>query len=84
MLDVLIVDGSFDGSWSKGVTHVKTDDRPWYARVKGFKPPAAGEHPRLLFRKSDLPALRKKAKTPRARRSSSVCVICWTARTAKR
>jgi hypothetical protein len=59
-----VIDGSFDGSWSEGVTHVETDDRPWYAPVKGFKPPTAGEHPRLLFRKSDLPALRKKAQTP--------------------
>lgn len=29
-----------------------------------FKPIQPGEHPRLLFRKSDLPALREKAKTP--------------------
>ncbi len=36
----------------------------WPVEVKGFKAPAAGEHPRLLFRKSDLPALREKAKTP--------------------
>jgi hypothetical protein len=32
--------------------------------VKGFKPVAAGEHPRLLLRKSDVPELRKKAQTP--------------------
>ncbi len=57
--------GSFDGKWIKGVTHMKqSDDRPWFKPVKGFEPPAAGEHPRLLFRKSDLPALRAKAKTP--------------------
>ena len=37
---------------------------PWPADVKGFKAPAAGEHPRLLFRKSDLPALRQRAQTP--------------------
>ena len=30
----------------------------------GYAPPAPGEHPRLLFRKQDLPALREKAKTP--------------------
>ncbi|HEX8914242.1 MAG TPA: hypothetical protein VF796_17975 [Humisphaera sp.] len=45
------------------------DDRfesqgPWPADVKGFVPPAPGEHPRLFFRKADLPALREKAKTP--------------------
>lgn len=32
--------------------------------VKDFQPPKAAEHLRLLFRKSDLPALRKKAETP--------------------
>ncbi len=31
--------------------------------LKGFTPLAPQEHPRLLFRKSDLPALREKAKT---------------------
>lgn len=36
----------------------------WPVEVKGFKAPAANEHPRLLFRKSDLPAIREKAKTP--------------------
>jgi hypothetical protein len=36
----------------------------WPADVEGFVEPAPGEHPRLLFRKSDLPALRKKAETP--------------------
>jgi len=57
--------GSFDGKWYKGVSHMaKADTRPWYATVKGHKPPAPGEHPRLLFRKGDLPALRAKAKTP--------------------
>lgn len=36
---------------------------PWPAEVKGFVAPRPGEHPRLLFRKADLPALRKKAQT---------------------
>jgi hypothetical protein len=40
------------------------DERPWYVRTKGFEAPKAGEHPRLLFRRGDLPALRKKAQTP--------------------
>ncbi len=30
----------------------------------GFVPAAPGEHPRMLFRRSDLPALRQKAETP--------------------
>lgn len=36
----------------------------WPAPVPGFTAPAAGEHPRLLFRTADLPALRAKAQTP--------------------
>ena len=33
-----------------------------------FTPPRRGEHPRLFFRKKDLPALRAKAQTPEGRR----------------
>ncbi|MDP7495855.1 MAG: hypothetical protein QGI77_05465, partial [Roseibacillus sp.] len=40
------------------------DERPWHVPVEGFVAPARGEHPRLLFRRGDLPALRAKAKTP--------------------
>lgn len=36
----------------------------WPAPVKGHVAVKPGEHPRLLFRKADLPALREKAKTP--------------------
>ena len=32
--------------------------------VKDWKAPQSGEHPRLLFRKSDLRKLRERAKTP--------------------
>jgi hypothetical protein len=39
-------------------------ETPWPAEVKGFTAPKPGEHPRLLFRKADLPALKKKAQTP--------------------
>lgn len=39
-------------------------ETPWPAPVPNFKPVEPGEHPRLLFRKSDIPALRDKAKTP--------------------
>lgn len=35
----------------------------WPATVPNFKPVAPGEHPRLLFRKDDLPALRARAET---------------------
>ncbi len=40
------------------------DARPWPAPVPGWKAPKPGEHPRLLFRKADIPALRERAKTP--------------------
>jgi hypothetical protein len=42
----------------------------WAVAVPGFVPPAAGEHPRLLFRKTDIPALQKKAETPTEKQSS--------------
>jgi len=32
--------------------------------VAGFQAPVAGEHPRLFFRKSDLPEIKKRAQTP--------------------
>lgn len=38
--------------------------RPLPARVAGFAPPARGEHPRLVFRRDRLPALRAKADSP--------------------
>lgn len=58
--------GSFDGRVDSGVTsyNIAVDDRPWFTGVSGFKSVKAGEHPRLLFRESDLPALRAKMKTP--------------------
>ncbi|MCC5830968.1 MAG: hypothetical protein JJU36_16100 [Phycisphaeraceae bacterium] len=39
-------------------------DKPWPAPVDGFVAPEAGEHPRLLFRRSDLPELRRRAQAP--------------------
>ncbi|HYG77618.1 MAG TPA: hypothetical protein VEK08_21615 [Planctomycetota bacterium] len=36
----------------------------WPAPVPGFTPPAPGEHPRLFFRKADLPELKKRSETP--------------------
>ncbi len=38
-------------------------DADWPADVANYKAVAPGEHPRLLFRKTDVPALREKAKT---------------------
>lgn len=39
------------------------DTAPWWTPVKDFAPVKPGEHPRMLFRKAALPALRAKAKT---------------------
>lgn len=39
-------------------------DSEWPGHVANHKAPEAGEHPRLLFRKSGLPALRERAKSP--------------------
>jgi len=41
-----------------------SEQPPWPADVPGFVPVQPGEHPRLLFRNTDLPALRKRAETP--------------------
>ncbi len=46
------------------LTTAFAQDAPWPVDVPGFNAPAPGEHPRLFFRKSDLPALRERAKTP--------------------
>lgn len=40
------------------------EETPWPVKVEGHVPVKPGEHPRLLFRESDLPALRARAQTP--------------------
>ena len=40
---------------------------PWPVEIKGFQPVQGAEHPRLLFRKGELPALRERMKTPEGR-----------------
>lgn len=39
-------------------------EAPWPIPVEGFVPVQPGEHPRLFFRKSDLPELKRRATTP--------------------
>ena len=60
----LTVAGSFDGSIDKGLPQAPPPRKPIHADLKNFVPVQPGEHPRLLFRKADVPALRKKAETP--------------------
>jgi hypothetical protein len=47
---------------------VGTIEPPWPPRVEARKPLGRGEHPRLLFRREDLPALKERADTPQGRK----------------
>ena len=64
--DTIKSEGSFDGRLSHELTLVaaRHDDRPWWLPATDFQPLQPGEHPRLLFRKSNVELLRKKAQTP--------------------
>jgi len=55
--------GTFKGAKLKGFADAVVIPAA-VAKKPGFQPIRPGEHPRILFRKSDLPALREKAKTP--------------------
>jgi len=46
------------------LVNVNAQEQPWPAPVPGWKAPEAGEHPRLFFRRGDLPELKKRAQTP--------------------
>jgi len=43
---------------------IPANKRIWWVPVKDWTPVQPGEHPRLFFRKADLPALRERAVTP--------------------
>lgn len=67
MKKTITISVALAGSLAGGVLLAAPNSEPakeWPAAVPNFKAPAAGEHPRLLFRKSDLAALRERAKTP--------------------
>jgi hypothetical protein len=59
------ISGFFRGNMRKGayISAVAGDDRPWFVPARDFKPLLPAEHPRLFFRKSDLPELRRRAET---------------------
>jgi hypothetical protein len=48
-------------------TLTATRGEDWPAPIPGWRAPEPGEHPRLLFRKWELPALRQRAQTPEGR-----------------
>ncbi len=51
--------------WSLGTSLASgAEETPWPAAVPNFRAIQPGEHPRLLFRKTDLPRLRQRAQTP--------------------
>jgi len=47
--------------------NTQTNNAPWFVPVKDFKPVARGEHPRLFFRRSDSPEIKRRAETPEGR-----------------
>jgi len=64
------ISGFFRGTVGKGafVSEMAKDDRPWFLQVKDFKPVQPGEHPRLFFRKGDLPELKRRSETPEGKK----------------
>jgi hypothetical protein len=61
------ISGHFRGNVGKTAARVESstkDERPWFAPAAGHAPVQPGEHPRLFFRKADLPELRRRAETP--------------------
>ncbi len=61
--------GRYEG-WFKGVEHAGRATgkvKPPYPRIEGAAPAGMDEHPRILFGKADLPALRQRARTPLGR-----------------
>ncbi len=67
----IVKDGSFKGNVTEAVRAEPSiwekdlkSDAPWYLPVSAHEPLKQGEHPRLFFRRKDLPELRRRAETP--------------------
>lgn len=60
--------GAFEGTWFgrdvKGTIDGSIRDTLWPSPMQDWVPLEPGEHPRLIFRKSFVPELRKRAETP--------------------
>lgn len=55
--------GTFRGQPVEGKARGKLASKPWPAAIADWEPLEVGEHPRLMFRKSDVPELRRRAQT---------------------
>ncbi|TVR08471.1 MAG: hypothetical protein EA401_13840, partial [Planctomycetota bacterium] len=65
VLATLVFLVALGGCSSERQSTVSTDSQAaWPRAVAGHQPLAPGEHPRLFFRRSDLPELRARAETP--------------------
>ena len=60
----LVLEFAVSPAWAGSRKPTPAELEGWPVAVKDHVPVAAGEHPRLLFRKTDLPQLRQKAATP--------------------
>lgn len=63
------VTGSYTGTFrgEQVFGNIEGEVRPAPEKVAGYQPPEAGERPRLLFRRSDLPELKRRAESDRGR-----------------
>jgi len=56
--------GTFKGQAVEGKAAGNVSEQPWPRPVEGWQPLKPGEHPRLMFRGSDIEAIRRRAATP--------------------
>ncbi len=60
-------EGSFNGKPVKGRVSGRQREDLWPSPVAGVEPFEPGEHPRLIFRRGDLAALKRRMETPEGR-----------------